>query len=321
MNRGTIARSDDQPLPSPPFASIDDAIASLAAVGYVTDRATATVAYLAGALGKSLLLEGPAGVGKTELAKAVARASGRRILRLQCYEGLDESRALYEWEHGKQLLYTQLLRDALREVIGVGADLSTAVRRIAEHESAFFHERFLVARPLLAALQSEKPVVLLIDEVDRGDPELEALLLEVLSDYQVTIPELGTHRAKTRPYVVLTSNATREITPALRRRCLHLFLDYPSRDRERAILDVHLPDASDVLVAQVVDFVQSLRDLDLNQAPSVAETLDWARALVVLHAGQLDAELVRNTLGVLSKHREDQERIAAATPALLGKKR
>ena len=305
------------PAPSPPFASVDDAVARLDQAGYLADRSIAVVAYLAGALGKPLLLEGPAGVGKTELAKAVARASGRRLIRLQCYEGLDEARAIYEWEYGKQLLYTQLLRDALADLVAGASGLTEAIERVAAHESAFFHERFLLRRPLLEAIDSDAPVVLLVDEVDRSDPELEALFLEVLSDFQVTVPELGTRTARTLPYVVLTSNATREMTEALRRRCLHLFLDYPSAQRELAIVQRHVPDAAQKLTEQVVAVAQAARKLDLKKTPSLAESIDWARALVLLGADALDRDLVRETLGALAKHRDDAGAIAAEAAKVL----
>lgn len=297
----------------PPFPTPEAMAAALEAEGYLADRDAVVVSWLAGALGRPLLVEGPPGVGKTELAKAVARARGTALLRLQCYEGLDEQKALYEWEYGKQLLYTQLLRDALGATLAGAKDLSEAVDRVAAHEAAFFHERFLIERPLLRALRSESPVVLLIDEVDRADPELEAMLLEVLSDFAVSVPELGTLEARSMPYVVLTSNATRELTEALRRRCLHLTLSFPDAARELAIVRRAVPEASETLARQLVAFVQSVRASELQKAPSIAETIDWARALVLLGARALEPELVRTTLGVLLKRAEDVRRV---TPEL-----
>jgi MoxR-like ATPase len=300
-----------------PFSSVDEAASKLDAAGYVGDREVAVCAYLAGALGKPLLMEGPAGVGKTELAKSVARATGRALVRLQCYEGLDEARALYEWDYGKQLLYTQLARDVLASRLAGATTLREAVDRIAAEASAFFDERFLLARPLLRALTSEAPVVLLIDEVDRSDPELEALFLEVLSDFQVSVPELGTLRARHRPFVVLTSNGTRELTEALRRRCLYLHVDYPSTARELAIVRRHVPEAGERLARDVVAVAQAARTLELRKAPSVAESIEWARALVLLGAQALTPELVRETLAVLAKHREDVDAIVARSRDVL----
>ena len=295
-----------------PFESVDEAQTRLAQAGYVASREIAVVSYLSGALQKPLLLEGPAGVGKTELAKCIAKATNRELVRLQCYEGLDETKALYEWEYAKQLLYTQLVRENLQDTLKGATSLLEAVERIGKQETAFFHERFLIERPLLRALRSEEPVVLLVDEIDRADPEFEAMLLEILSDFQVTIPELGTMKvkAKSKPIVILTSNASRELSEALRRRCLHLFVNYPSAQRELAIVQRHVPEAAEKLAKEVVSVVQSLRALDLKKSPSVAEAVDWARALVLLGAQALDGELVRTTLSTLAKHPEDSERIA-----------
>ena len=298
-----------EPAIVPAFESVDVMAQALDQVDYLADRDTVLVSWLAGALGRPLLVEGPPGVGKTELAKSVARARGCPLIRLQCYEGLDESKALYEWEYGKQMLYTQLVREAVTRTVADAPDLTEAVARISEHDAAFFHERFLIERPLLAALRAPSPVVLLIDEIDRSDPELEAMLLEVLSDFSVSIPELGTLEARSRPFVVLTSNATRELTEALRRRCLHLVLDFPDAPRELKIVRRRAPEAGEALSKQLVSFVQSIRRLDLRKTPSVAETLDWARALVLLGARALDPELVRQTLGVLLKHTEDVQKV------------
>jgi MoxR-like ATPase len=275
------------------FDSATDAGKRLADVGYLADQATATTTYLAGALEKPLLVEGPAGVGKTELAKAIARATGADLVRLQCYEGLDEARALYEWNYKKQLLRIQ----------ASGTDQSWA-----ETHDDIFTEEFLLTRPLLTAIRREEQTVLLIDEVDKTDVEVEGLLLEVLSDFQVTIPELGTIAAVRRPLVVLTSNATRELSEAVRRRCLYLHIDYPDSEREHAIVTSQVEGVEDALARQIVETVTRLRALELKKAPSIAESVDWARTLVALGTGKLDAPTIDATLGVVLKHHSDLDR-------------
>ena len=272
---------------------------------YIASDEIATVVYLADQLEKPILSEGPAGVGKTELSKAWAAATGRPFIRLQCYEGLDETKALYEWEYAKQMLYTQLLRDKLSQVLADSQSLTEAADRLASEEDVFFSERFLLARPLLKAVRSEQPVVLLIDEIDRTDPEFEAFLLEVLSDFQVSIPELGTLQARHVPGVILTSNNTRELSEALKRRCLYLYIDYPDAEAELQIVRLKVPDLAPKLAKDAVALVQRLRELDMKKRPSISETLDWAKALVMLNADSLDAVTIENTLTVLLKHEAD----------------
>jgi MoxR-like ATPase len=299
------------------FESPEAVEAALRSAGYIPDPAIATTLFLADRLDKPILVEGPAGVGKTELAKATAEALGTELLRLQCYEGLDEARTLYEWKYPKQLLYTQILRDHLGELTRGAADLRTAVERIAAHEDAFFSDHFLQPRPLLQAIRAEKRVVLLIDEVDRAEDELEAFFLEVLGELQVTVPELGTLKARHRPLVLLTSNATRELSDALRRRCLYLAMHFPSREREAEILAARVPEVKAELAGQLSRFVAALRTLDLKKLPSISETIDWARALVILGATDLGSDQVERTLHLLLKYEGDLELARARTPDLL----
>lgn len=296
---------------SGPFTTLDDVEARLRGVDYLTDRRIATAALLSVQLGKPLLVEGPAGVGKTDLARSMARAQGLELVRLQCYEGIDETRALYEWEYAKQLLYTQLLRDHLGELVGAATSLTDAVAALSKTDTLFFSEKFLVARPLLQAIQAARPVLLLIDEVDKADPELEALLLEVLADFAITIPEIGTIRATTRPQVVLTSNNARELSDALRRRCLHLTIPYPDRERELAIVRARVPGVDDRLAQQLVAAVHKIRTMDMRKAPSISELLDWTRALGLLGRGVLDEGTLEETVGVLMKHKDDAALVVA----------
>ena len=294
------------------LTSISDVRDMLATQQYIASDEICTAMFLADRLGKPLLAEGPAGVGKTELAKSWARAAGRELIRLQCYEGLDESKALYEWEYAKQLLYTQLLREKLSDLLGDAKTLREAADRLANEDDIFFSERFLLPRPLLQAITSDKPVVLLIDEIDRADAEFEAFLLEVLSDFQVSVPELGTIKAKHQPTVLLTSNNTRELSEALKRRCLYIHIDYPTLEAELRVVQLKVPGLAPKLARQAVELVQRLRGLDLKKHPSVSETLDWAKALVELNSRQLDKQTLDTTLSVLLKYESDIQRARRA---------
>ncbi|HTO70796.1 MAG TPA: MoxR family ATPase [Myxococcota bacterium] len=302
------------------FDSVDEVQKGLLDQSYIAGKKIATVVYLATKLNKPVLVEGPAGVGKTELAKVVARAVNRPLIRLQCYEGLDESKALYEWEYSKQLLYTQMLRDKINDVIAGTKTMKEASERIAGQDDVFFSERFIVARPLLKAITAPEPILLLIDEVDKSDPEFEAFLLEVLSDYTVSVPEVGTIQAKHLPLVFLTSNDAREMTDALKRRCLHLHIDFPSSEEEVRILELKVPGIGQRLVRDIVELVQRIRKLDLKKTPSISETLDWARALMVLNADELEAELVNDTMNVILKHQGDIAKAQSELTALLQRK-
>jgi MoxR-like ATPase len=287
------------------FESIEDVREKLTKQNYVSNKRLATVVFLATRLNKPVLIEGPAGVGKTELAKSLAGATGSELIRLQCYEGLDEAKALYEWEYGKQLLYTQVLREKIGQVLEPTKDLHEAAEVLRGQEDIFFSENFLVERPILRAVQADEAAVLLLDEIDRADEEFEAFLLEFLSDYQVSIPEIGTVRAEHAPVVILTSNRTRELSEALKRRCLHLQLDYPSKEMELEIVRLKAPNIGETLLEELVETIQELRTLDLRKAPSIGETLDWAQALVVLNAPHLTKELIEETIGVIAKYDRD----------------
>jgi len=302
------------------FQSVEEVISGLGTQKYLCNKNVATVVYLGTKLQKPLLVEGPAGVGKTELGKVLADFLGMELIRLQCYEGLDEAKALYEWEYAKQLLYTQILKDKIGEILHGAKTLQEAVDHVANQDGVFFSDRFLLPRPLLRALLSDKPVVLLIDEIDKADAEFEAFLLEVLSDFQITVPEIGTLKAKHIPVVVLTSNNSREMSDALKRRCLHLYLDFPDPEREKEIIQLKVPGVGNKLADEVVRLLHRLRKLDLKKTPSISETLDWVRALTLLNIKELDNELVQETLSTLMKYEADIRKAHQELKAFLAEK-
>jgi MoxR-like ATPase len=303
------------------LATIEAIHTGLAGLNYISNEQIATAVFLAYHLDKPVLIEGPPGVGKTELAKSVANMLGITCIRLQCYEGLDESKAIYEWKYGKQLLYTQVLKETLGEILDGAQGLTESVAKLHEFGDVFFSEEFLEPRPLMKALKEEAGCVLLIDEVDKSDHEFESLLLEMLSDYQLSSPEIGTIKANPdrKPLVFLTSNNTREISDALKRRCLHLYIPFPDADLESQIVQARVPEVPEELRRQLVTFIQALREMDLKKVPAISETIDWAKALILLHTESLDAELVKQTLNVILKFQEDIESVSGEVQMLTNK--
>lgn len=301
----TISTTASAKAATDPFSSVDALVEGLASVGYIASRRIATALYMAVNLQKPILVEGSAGVGKTELALSTAALIAKPLIRMQCYEGLDESKALYEWKYGKQLLYTQILKDRMGAALADAPDMDAAMERLHGMGDLFFSEPFLEPRPLMQALKQDDGCVLLIDEIDKSDEAFEAFLLEVLSAYQVSVPELGVVIAKTPPLVFLTSNNVRDLGDALKRRCLHLHIPLPDAALEERIVATRVPGIEAALTEQLVSFVQNLRTIDLRKPPSISETVDWARALVLLHSGSLDPAMVRDTLNVILKFEQD----------------
>ncbi len=295
------------------FNDVESTIKALETQKYICSREIATTVFLAMKMEKPVLVEGPAGVGKTELGKCISGALGMDLIRLQCYEGLDEAKALYEWEYAKQLLYTQILKDKLSTLLENEKTLSAAVDRLSAEEDVFFSEKFLIARPILKAISSGKPTLLLIDEIDKSDSEFEAFLLEVLSDFQVSIPEIGTVKADLKPFVLLTSNSAREMSDALKRRCLHLYIDFPSQELEERIVNLKVPECSDFLVKKMVAAIHRIRKLPLKKEPSISETLDWAKALALLGCDVLNHDIAVDTLNFILKYEKDIELVKKHT--------
>ncbi|MEJ5361785.1 MAG: MoxR family ATPase [Spirochaetota bacterium] len=289
------------------FSSIEDTIQQLEKQKYICSKEIATTVYLALKMQKPILVEGPAGVGKTDLGKCIAQALGYELIRLQCYEGLDEAKALYEWEYAKQLLYTQILKDKLSKILEDQVTLKDAVNKLSTEEDVFFSEKFLVARPILKAITNKTHSVLLIDEIDKSDSEFEAFLLEVLSDFQVTIPEIGTITANKKPFVLLTSNNAREMSDALKRRCLHLYIDYPTKELEEQIVKLKVPECGNYLIKEIINTIHEIRKLPLKKDPSISETLDWAKALALLGCEVLNRDIAIDTLNFILKYEKDIE--------------
>jgi MoxR-like ATPase len=300
------------------ITSVDDVTRLLATQKYIASKEVSTIVYLALKMKRPILVEGPAGVGKTELAKSIARSLDKELIQLQCYEGIDESKAIYEWEYAKQLLYTQIMKEKIGEVLGTTIDLQESIKKLGNLESAFYSDHFLLPRPLLKAISSKEQSVLLIDEVDKPDPEFEAYLLEVLNAYEITIPEIGTFKAKNIPIVFLTSNNNRDLSDALKRRCLHLYIDYPSQQLEADIVQSRMADMDRELIDKLVKAVHEIRKLDIKKKPAISETIDWAESLVTLNLDQIGPEEMQQTLGIISKYKTDQDQIMQNADKILG---